>query len=460
MKRIVKALISFGVVMVLVMTQFSSVFAIGLTKSTNQVSPGGQFTITVSGLSQVRGKFNVGVNNGSGSTSFYANGNDSYSFSITAGSSGTVTVSVVAEDAYTLSEEEVKWSSSTNVQISTPSSGGNTPSSGGSTPSNPTNRPSNSTNSGNNDQPSNTEDTRSQDNSLSSLTVSEGTLSPEFNKDILEYNLSLSSKVSKLIIGASATDTKSVVEGLGEKELVIGENDFEITVTAENQSVRKYLIKVMVDETPTVYLKYGKNKLGVVKNLRELTVPTGFEETKVIIDGEEVIGWYNPTMKKTILYLINEKNEKNFYLYDKGVTSFFVPIALLGRNVYMVDIPKDKQEIEGMIFQEVTIEGMKLKGWKFKDKEFSNYSLISVMNEQGKMIYYQYESTENTLQLFSNSAPITIDEYQNTKKYKTYTTIASGVCVVLGIIAIAMGILCINYKKANGKIVSMITESN
>lgn len=89
-------------------------------------------------------------------------------------------------------------------------------------------------------------------------------------------------------------------------------------------------------------------------------------------------------MNKTIVYLIDEQGNKNFYLYDEdnGVTSVFVPVALLGRNVYLIDVKKDDLDMENVTFKDITIDNNNIKAWTFKDNE--NFSLIMVMNEKEK----------------------------------------------------------------------------
>lgn len=413
----------------------------------SSVSPGQSFSITVN-VSGGEGSFSVSASGGAsvtGKNPVWSN----ESTTITAPSSGTFTVTV---SCATFADDNAAsmdlGSKSKNITVTTPSTGGET--------TTPNNKPSTNT-------PETTpvEDTKSKDTSLASLTISKGTISPAFNKDVVEYSVNLDSKTTKVNIGATTTDAKATVSGIGEKAVVPGENVFEVIVTAENKSTKKYTVKAIVDETPTVFLEQGTQKLGIVKNLTGVTVPAGFEETMVTINGEDVKAWTNGNMNKTILYMINENNEKSFYLYENAkITSVFKPVALLGRNVYIVDIARDKQTIEGMKYQEVTVDGNVMMGWAFKDKAFVNYFLISVMNEKGDMVYYQYESSENTMQLYSNSAPVTMDTYQSAKKYETYTIVAVVVATILAGATGIVAMFCIKYKKANRTIVDMVTRKN
>lgn len=80
-------------------------------------------------------------------------------------------------------------------------------------------------------------------NYLSSISVSEGTLSPAFNKNTTSYTVTNVNSSSINITAKSEVSTASV-SGTGTKTLKYGANDFTITVTAENGIKKTYNIKV------------------------------------------------------------------------------------------------------------------------------------------------------------------------------------------------------------------------
>ena len=59
----------------------------------------------------------------------------------------------------------------------------------------------------------------------------------------------------------------------------------------------------------------------------------------------------------------------------------------------------------------ITIEEKEIKGYKFKNG-FADYFLLPVMNNEGKMIDYLYETKEGTLQIYLGSAPINYNQYK------------------------------------------------
>lgn len=79
---------------------------------------------------------------------------------------------------------------------------------------------------------------------LSSLTVEQYKLEPDFSPDITEYSLTVGRDVEDLVIEAVASDENATVEITGNNGLLLGENTVNIKVTAEDGTVRAYKINV------------------------------------------------------------------------------------------------------------------------------------------------------------------------------------------------------------------------
>ncbi len=106
----------------------------------------------------------------------------------------------------------------------------------------------------------------SSDATLSNLTVSQGTLSPEFDKDTTEYIVQVKDTINSIRISATAT-ADATITGTGTKSLAVGENTYEIEVTAQDKTTKKtYVIKVIRGEItePSAYLKSLElNNIGI-----------------------------------------------------------------------------------------------------------------------------------------------------------------------------------------------------
>jgi hypothetical protein len=83
------------------------------------------------------------------------------------------------------------------------------------------------------------------DATLKSLTVSEGSLSPNFSANITKYTIYVPNNVASITLSAVTNDSKASISGVGAKALEVGVNTFSIVVTAENEAaVKIYTITV------------------------------------------------------------------------------------------------------------------------------------------------------------------------------------------------------------------------
>lgn len=393
-----------------------------LTIKAVSVAPGDTFTATAT-CGNIEGSVNVTASNATLiSKDNWCDRGKTLSASAKAGAAGTATITFVTVDATDVSamkDASGVTLGSTTVNVAAPmtppdNNGGNSGNGGNAGSGNNTpsyNTPTYETPTTGNQT---AEEPKSSNADLASLSISTGKLSPEFLSDKTNYTVVLEKNVTSLTIQASPKDDKATVSGTGEISLKPGNNEITITVTAEDGTTKKYIIKAMVDESPDVFVNYNDKKLGVVKNTDDAQIPATFEKTMVSLEGKNVEAWHSNLSNLTIIYMIDDKNEKNFYLYDessKMITSVYKPIALLGRQVAIIDIPKELQTRAGMNFGEVEVDSLKFRGWIFEDEAFENYVLLYLMDDKGKMHYYLYEKSENTLQLYSDQAAVTQNTY-------------------------------------------------
>ena len=231
----------------LLMTIKSDAASISISTSKSSVSPRGTFTVTVS-VSGGAGKVTTSVSNGTGGKTGFLD-NSSYSFTCTAGNSGSVTISASGSIADYNTEKESKKSTSRTVRIATKSN--STGSSGGGSSSSSSGSSSSGGYSSNNSNKTAQEETeKSSDSTLNELTVKEGKITPEFKKDVKEYALIIPYETSEINVTATPTDSKATVNVKGNKKLKEGENTVTVVVTAEDGSTSNYTIKVTRARVP------------------------------------------------------------------------------------------------------------------------------------------------------------------------------------------------------------------
>lgn len=146
---------------------------------------------------------------------------------------------------------------------------------------------------------------------LKSLSV-DGAAVPEFNKTIQEYDLGkVSSDTTSLLLNGSVDDTgKAKVTGLGTVNLNVGENEFTITVTAEDSTTRDYKVKVY--------------RLSNEYNLSELTILSSPQSTMTPSFSETFYGDYSykygaTVTEVTITATAKDKDKAKVLIYDASV---------------------------------------------------------------------------------------------------------------------------------------------
>ena len=149
---------------------------------------------------------------------------------------------------------------------------------------------------------------KSGDNSLSSLKLSKGALSPKFKYSITKYTATVDYDVTKVVVSAKTSNAKATIEsvtGDGTVNLKVGKNTIEIVVKAENGEKAKYTIVVTRKEKPASEseepqpsesestsqsesttpppvneaLKWNGEQLLVVEKIPTESVPKDFETT-------------------------------------------------------------------------------------------------------------------------------------------------------------------------------------
>ena len=244
---------------------------------------------------------------------------------------------------------------------------------------------------------------KSRNNYLSSLKVSDGTLSPEFNRDITSYTINFDDEntiknLDKIKITATADDDKAKVTGTGEKELVEGENSFSIKVKSESGSTRTYIIKV----TKPTTIKESDLRLS---SLKVQTVDTEGNYIDVNLDKE--------FDANTFVYSLDVENNIQSLNVEASPVSDNIDVAVTGNeNLH-----------DGMNEVVITLTS--------KDDETVQTTYKIIVNKKESVMLTNVEKVEN----FSGK------DYR-----KESLIITSAICAIILIIII---LLIIWYKKTH-----------
>lgn len=208
---------------------------VSISTSKSTVKPGESFTVTVS-VNNAAGKVSASVSNGSGGFSSVWLENGSKSFTCKAGNSGNVEIKTSGTVADFSTEKDESASRTKTVKIQNQEKAKTT-----------------STKSTKKTTVKKTEekkeevkenDEEEKTYSLSELKIDSAELKPDFQKDILEYELNVEDQ-KELNVIAKATDDNTIVEVTGNDNLKIGDNYITISLKGQDdKEIVTYKVKV------------------------------------------------------------------------------------------------------------------------------------------------------------------------------------------------------------------------
>mgnify|MGYP004472396875 FL=1 len=240
----------------------------------------------------------------------------------------------------------------------------------------------------------------SSNNNLKSLGVKDYQISPEFNKNELNYTLEVENDVKKITIEGSKEDNKSSITGLGEKEVHEGANSFDIVVTAENGTTKTYHLTVNVKELDPINVKVDKKEMTVIQKEEELDgkVPNHFEKTTVKINDKDVLAYENKVLKLTIVALKDDKGNITFYEYKDNNYKLYKQLTSGNISIHILD---DTKKIpKGYSSYKSKIDNVEYLVYK-TNKEDSFFLIYGENIETGKKSLYNYDEVEKTIQRYN-----------------------------------------------------------
>lgn len=179
------------------------------------------------------------------------------------------------------------------------------------------------------------------DATLNSLKIPNTTLSPKFDKNVTEYEANIKD-ITEVTINAVATDSNAkIMISDNYKNLVKGENNIKISVTAENGTTTKtYTIKVNLTMTPTEEellkanttlkkLEIKDYDIEFSSDVKKYTLSVPYKTKKVKLTAEaenpnaniEIDGVTNLKVgKNTIKIIVTSEDGENTDTYTLTVT--------------------------------------------------------------------------------------------------------------------------------------------
>ena len=183
--------------------------------------------------------------------------------------------------------------------------------------------------------------TASDNASLEILKISPGTLTPSFSTDVLSYSTIVDNSIKDLVVSAIPGDFKATVAVVGNRNLIVGENEVIITITAESGNKKEYKIKVVKEELIVTddenltsdystesslkaekkneeVLLIGDYVYTIVKEPSNLSIPEGYKKSSIIIDNITIpIYQFHRDDDYLLMVLRNSFGQIGIYRYDR-----------------------------------------------------------------------------------------------------------------------------------------------
>lgn len=322
----------------------------------------------------------------------------------------------------------------------------------------------------------------SSDNTLSSLQISPGTLSPAFSPEITTYNASVDSDVEELVVSAVANDSNAKVSVSGRK-MDPGRNTTTITVTAEDGSVKKYIIyttraagsneqetqteaetqtEVQTEQTDNIQVTIDKVQYTVIQDYSEHELPEGYEETEIDYNGGKIIAGKGLKTGLILMYLESDNGEGGFYVYDENAKTFSPYNTVDEPQVTFVvlPIPDSVNKPDGYTLTRFTMNGKEVDVLIDADRQYCLFYGVSSSGEKG---WFSYRISDATIQAYSidksDISGIINTSGKDTKpaNNKGYIVFISIMAVLIAAFAVVTGILCSKLSKVK-KVFNMASK--
>ena len=284
---------------------------------------------------------------------------------------------------------------------------------------------------------------------LSSLRVVDYVMTPEFNKNTLEYNLEVENEVEKVTIKASKADSSASVSGTGEKELTEGLNKFNIVVTAEKGNKKTYVINITRKELNPIHVDVDGFDYTIVRKADALEAPIYYSSTEIEVEGEMVPAFKSDITGYTLVVLKDEDGNVDLYRRTDNGYKLYNQIGTEGVMFIPLDattLLKGYEQVKNIKINDITVK-------TYTNDTKSNYVMAYGMNAAtGKVDWYRYDTIEKSFQRYEEE----IVEEENNDIYFLLTIVFAGVSALSILLVIILGVNNSKVRKKNAKLITML----
>ncbi len=272
---------------------------------------------------------------------------------------------------------------------------------------------------------------------LKSLGVENYSITPEFNKDVKEYNLEVENDISTVNILASKADNTASISGSGEKSLVEGNNKIEIVVTAQKGNTNTYVININRKELEPIYVKIDNKTYSLVRKSENLPSLSTYTGKQTMISDTEIPTLYSEITKYNLVGVKDEEGNISLYIYDNDNYQLYQELAFNGLTIYPLET---KDYPDGFVPYNIKINESEITGYKLN--EDSSFAIIYGTNVlTGDKDYYMIDLDNNTISRYFSEYE---DKVSGEAKILLYLVITFGILFIVTFITL---LIVVNKKR-------------
>lgn len=331
----------------------------------------------------------------------------------------------------------------------------------------------------------------SADNNLKNLTVyvedengntTNGWFWPAFNKDTTQYYLNVDGNAKKLAITANANSVTSTVS-LNNPELVVGNNNINITVKAQDGSTKTYVIAVTKAEretesesqtesknpdettgsdpnTSNTKVTIGNKTYTITDYNNEMTLPEGYEIIDYDYKGNNIKALKELGTGLILVAFVDDTSNVQSFVYDETADDFykFITANVKSAQYVLVDMPSVVEDINipaNYTLSSINYDNSVIVAYVSGD---SKIYIVSAIDCNGKKGLYYLDSENNTImRYFENENAINTNTNTNNNsdsdelyKVKTQSRIILIISVTIGLVMLGI-ILALVVSRKNSR---------
>lgn len=314
--------------------------------------------------------------------------------------------------------------------------------------------------------------TASTDNTLASLSISPGTLSPAFSPNVTTYTASVGADCQQLVVSAVANDSRASVYVSGTR-MDPGDNTTTITVTAESGATKTYTIYTKKAEAETEATTPGETEgetepkeetvkvdgitYKIITDLESHPLPSGYEAVDYEYNETIVKAGKGVNTKLILMYLesTDDKGTSGFYIYDSVAKTFTLYSEVAQPEITYVILPitDSMEKPADLVMMDYKINDRTVKVMMSSDRSYCVFYGVSSTGVTG---WFRYDCKDKTIQVYSaasNNQSMTtgtetvVKQDSSLKIWKIIAFAGSGTAFILVIVVIVLAVKLSKSKK-------------